>query len=1855
MKTEFRRIAIVNRGDAAMRFVQAVQEYNQEFHTQLRTLALFTEPDRHALFVREADEAFTLGPAIYVDAADGERKNSYLNHELLAQALRASAAEAVWVGWGFVAEQAAFAELCQNLGLVFIGPGVTAMRNLGDKITAKKIAGELGIPVIPWQGAAAQTLAQAREHAEQLGYPVIIKSSAGGGGRGIRTAVRPEQLAAAYAGARSESLKVFGDPTVFVERLLTGVRHLEVQILADQHGTIWPLGVRDCSVQRRHQKILEEAPAPKLRRSHRDALADAAVRLCQSQGYVNCGNVEFLLDSRRGEFWFMEVNTRLQVEHAVTELTTGLDLVKLQIHVARGGKLEGKPPRPAGHAIEVRLNAEDPAQQFTPAPGTVEVFRLPSGPGVRVDTGLADGGVVPPEFDSMIGRIIAHGRDRSEALARLQRALLHTSVVITGGMSNKGFLTELLGRPEVERAHVEVGWLDGLVRSNGHLSGRHAEVALVLAAIKAYLAEFEQEKSTFFASAHRGRPLVRLQNGVTVKLVYQGQSYSLHVLQLEPHRFRVQVQEHRLEILAERLDQFEWKLAIGGRSHRVFSLAEQPPFVIEVDGVPHRIGRDDEGLVKAPAPAVVVSVLVKEGDTIGAGERVAVLEAMKMEMTILAPAGGSVKQIFVRQNQQVNAGAALLSLELGDHNPVPATAGRAPLQFAALAAPVAPPGAAAERWQANLAAIKSLLLGFDGGADDIKRLLAERRALAASASAESPEWWQQEIATLTIVTDLLAVFRRAPLDESRSEGNGRSSAEEYLHAYLRNTKAGSEGLPPRFVNCLLAALAHHGVTSLADSPELDRGLFRLARSHQRLPEAQSLLASILERHLEHMPALQPLAGPGYRDLLDRLINETQGLFPEINDLAREVRYRYCDQPLLDESRHAIYQTVEAHLDYLQQQPQAADREQRIQEMVDCPQPLNQLLSRRIQTADFEMRGLILEVMNLRFYRIRELRDFRREVVAGRNLLRAWYEYEGTAIELISCHADYGRLADFLASLSPLLADIPESRDVVMDFYVWQPDFFTSRDEAADLLAEQLNRAPLPRRIRRAVFVVSGLEAPAPLGDVEIYTFRQSENGFQEERVYRGLHPMMGKRLQVWRLSNFAIERLPSVEDVYLFKGVAHDNPSDQRLFAFAEVRNMTVVARRSEASVHLPQLEWMLHETLAAMRRYQAALPVHQRLHWNRVLLYVWPVFELDPARLQRIIAKLAAIAEGQGIEKVVASVHVLDPETGRLRDVILDISNPAGGGVVTRFRTPSDQPIRTLSDYDKKVVQLRRRGMVYPYDLIRMLTPEKEGTHADYPAGEFVEYDLAASQALVPVSRPAGQNQANIVVGVLRNFTAEHPEGMARVALLGDPSKAMGALAEPECRRIIAGLDLAEQLGVPLEWYALSAGALISMSSGTENMDWIARVLRRIIAFTQAGGEINVVVTGINVGAQPYWNAEATMLMHTRGILIMTPQSAMVLTGKQALEYSGGVAAEDNEGIGGYERVMGPNGQAQYFAADVGEACRLLLRYYEHAYRAPGERFPRPARSNDPLERDVRLFPHGGEFEVVGDIFSSEKNPGRKKPFDIRKVMRATIDQDHPPLERWLGMRDAEIAVVWEAHLGGQPVCLLGFESRPLPRLGIAPADGPATWTGGTLFPQSSKKIARALNAASNNRPLVVLANLSGFDGSPESLRNWQLEYGAEIGRAVVNFQGPIVFCVISRYHGGAFVVFSNALNDNMEVVALEGSYASVIGGAPAAAVVFARDVDKRTRADRRLTELEQRSALAQGAEKVKLRNQWQEVYQSVYSEKLGEVAEEFDTIHSIERAQRVGSVNTIIPAARLRPYLIEAVRRGMQRSQAG
>lgn len=1842
MSRDFRRIAIVNRGEAAMRFIHAAREFSEEHGVPFCTVALYTDPDRHAMFVREADEAVYLGPPHTCDPETGQARSTYVDYKRLEEALSAARADAVWVGWGFVAEHARFADLCADLGLVFIGPSGDVMRMLGDKIRSKQLAEQAHIPVTPWSCGAADTLEVALHHAERIGYPLFIKASAGGGGRGIRRVDRKADLERAFHSARAEAFKAFGDPTVFLEQVVVNARHIEVQVIADSHGTVWAAGVRDCTIQRRQQKILEEGPAAILSPAEDREVREAAIRLSRRVGYQNAGTVEFLFHPADRQFAFMEMNTRLQVEHPVTECTTGLDLVKLQIHVARGGRLEGEPPRPAGHAIEVRLNAEDPDNGFAAAPGLLERFRIGTGPGIRVDTGVAEGDTIPSDFDSMIAKIIAFGGDRSEALVRLRRVLQHTEVVVRGGASNKSFLLDLVARPEVRTNRVHTGWMDELSAAGGLTTRDHAPIAVLQAAIERYCGEFAIELEQFLLSASRGRPQVRSEAGRSVDLRYRGTEYSARVHRVGPERYRVHIDENSIDVVVERLGSFEYWVTVAGRRYHVVSLAEPTSHRIEVNGVAHRVDCDAGGIVRSPAPAVVVSVAVEPGQSVTAGQPVAILEAMKMEIVVKAPCSGTVRQVLTNPHVQVASGARLLRIE-------PAAAGdRAGdserLDFAAIveAASATNPDAACLD---SLEELRQITLGFDVQVTQAASLAARGMDVCAFPVDEN-EIFRREDEILGIFVDVCALFQRNADADGGSASEARSP-ESWLFAYLRTFE--TRDLPEWFAEAIRRALAHYGIRILEQSPQLKEALLWICKSHAHVEQQTGPITAVLQRRLERSDRLAGSAPESLRLLLDRMVSVTRGIDQSLSDLARELAYRLFDQPILERARRQIYEQVNDHLVALQDNPSGPDRRDRVRALIECAQPLEELFSDRFQAASPAMRQLMLEVITARYYRVRTLVNFTSTSLGdSADAAQAEYDFEGKRIHVFAIYSERTRLYENTCALVPLLSTVPLDHDVVIDCYVSQPDWVGDGERLQRELQEIVNRIDFGRPIRRVVAAVAGAQAQ------EHFTWRPAGEGFKEDKLYRGLHPMMGKRLHLWRFQNFNLERLPSVNDIYLFHATARENPKDERLLACAEVRDLTPVRDSAGRVVQLPYLERKFTEAVAAIRAFQARRQPKDRLYWNRILLYVWPPMICNEQEFQDIVRKLLPVTEGLGLEQVVVRVRILNPETGEYPDMVIRISSQGGSNLLMTFRPAAELvPLKPLAEYERKVLRMRQRGLIYPYEIVRMLTPSPENTRAGFPPGDFLEHDLDADGELVPVGRPYGQNSSNIIVGLICNFTEKYPDGMTRVMVLGDPGKDLAALAESECRRLVAAIDLARRLNVPLEWFAISAGAKISMDSGVENMDWIALVLRRIVEFTQAGGEINIILDGINVGAQSYWNGESTMLMHTRGILVMTPRASMVLTGKRALDYSGSVSAEDNQGIGGYERIMGPNGQAQYRARDIDEACQILLRHYEHTYIAPGERFPRSVVTNDPVDRDVCLFPHGNDdgFALIGEVLSDATNPGRKKPFDVRRVMQSVIDQDHPPLERWAGMLHAETAVVWDAHLGGNPVCLIGIESRPLRRTGFVPADGPDQWTAGTLFPLSSKKVARAINAASKNRPVVILANLSGFDGSPESMRKLQLEYGSEIGRAVVNFSGPMVFCVISRYHGGAYVVFSRALNDGLEVAALDGAYASVIGGAPAAAVVFAGEVEARTRKEPRISALREAMEAAEGAERSRLRTEMNNLFKVVYSEKLGEVGDEFDRIHSVQRALKVGALHRIVAPGHLRPYLIDAVRRGMAR----
>ena len=440
----FKKVLIANRGEIALRVIRACRELG------IQTVAVYSEADRECLHVRFADDDVCIGPP--------PSRLSYLKIPGIIAAAEITGADAIHPGYGFLAESAEFAEACRNSNIAFIGPSPEQIRLMGDKAAARKLAEELKIPVVPGSPGPVGDPEEAVELARRIGFPVIIKAAAGGGGKGMRVATDAESFGPAFQLARNEALAAFGNAEVYLERYLDQPRHIEIQIMGDRHGKVMHLCERDCSVQRRHQKLIEESPSPALDQQGREALGAAAVRAASHIGYVGAGTIEFLLD-QDGCFYFMEMNTRIQVEHPVTEMVTNFDLVKEQIRVAAGEPLSFTfhGHRLRGHAIECRVHAEDPARGFQPCPGTITAYHPPGGPGVRVDTHIYDGYTVPPYYDSLLAKVIVHGNSRREALARMSQAL--DSFIVEGVTTTIPFLRRVIHHPEFEAGQVDTKFL----------------------------------------------------------------------------------------------------------------------------------------------------------------------------------------------------------------------------------------------------------------------------------------------------------------------------------------------------------------------------------------------------------------------------------------------------------------------------------------------------------------------------------------------------------------------------------------------------------------------------------------------------------------------------------------------------------------------------------------------------------------------------------------------------------------------------------------------------------------------------------------------------------------------------------------------------------------------------------------------------------------------------------------------------------------------------------------------------------------------------------------------------------------------------------------------------------------------------------------------------------------------------------------------------------------------------------------------------------------------------------------------------------------------------------------------------
>ena len=670
--TPFTKILVANRGEIALRVMRTAHALGW------RTVAVYSEADAGAPHVRAADEAVAIGPA--------PPAQSYLNIAALIAAARASGADAVHPGYGFLAENADFAQACQDAGLVFIGPSPQAIRAMGDKAGAKRLMAAAGVPCIPgFQSteAADQSLERLAAEAARIGYPVMIKATAGGGGRGMRRVEAADAFAAALRSAQSEAQHAFGDATVILERALERPRHIEIQVFADRHGHAVHLGERDCSVQRRHQKLIEEAPSPAVDAALREAMGAAAVAAVKAIGYEGAGTLEFLLDEQ-GRFYFMEMNTRLQVEHPVTEALTGLDLVAWQLRVAAGESLplQQHEIHHQGHAIEVRLCAEDAPRGFVPCSGTVRRWQVPEG--LRVEHALCDGAAVPPHYDSMIAKLVAHGPTREDARRRLLRGL--HELVALGVTTNQAFLARCLEHPGFVAGAATT---DFIARHQNELlrtDDAAQRLTLLLAAWLLRATQGADHASRTDCTAgtdraphvegQRSAPAPTLTHDLPVglRLALNGEDHALRLTERAPGRFEIAVAGALHELQAVTVDAHQARCIIDGVLQRAVFHREGALLWLSHAGQAHAVedrtyapalrqgAAGGDGRVRAAMNGRVVAVLVEPGQAVQAGQPLLTLEAMKMEHTHHAPVAGVVAALHATAGDQVAAGRVVVEI-----------------------------------------------------------------------------------------------------------------------------------------------------------------------------------------------------------------------------------------------------------------------------------------------------------------------------------------------------------------------------------------------------------------------------------------------------------------------------------------------------------------------------------------------------------------------------------------------------------------------------------------------------------------------------------------------------------------------------------------------------------------------------------------------------------------------------------------------------------------------------------------------------------------------------------------------------------------------------------------------------------------------------------------------------------------------------------------------------------------------------------------------------------------------------------------------------------------------------------------
>ena len=1872
-KALVKRVAVIQRGEAALRFLKTAEV----MIPSVEAVLLYTHDEMNSsVFWSFKHRQILKGGA-----------EAYEDTEQVLKAIREANCDSAWLGWGFASERAEFVSALESDGLTVLAPRPESLAELGDKASALAHAKAAGFRLIPsividvcdyvdqnlkvQLGQAAvfddtfnlglkDYIAKKLDSIELPPSPWFLKASEGGGGRGIFVWTESEiELSSIVAWVSEAILSVIRmglKPRFLLEHRIQAPRHIELQLLGDGQGRAMVIGARECSVQRRNQKLIEECPPNNLNHERLIIAQKAGIQLGKNLKYRGVGTVEMLYDSQKEQFFFLEVNPRLQVEHPITEMVYGIDLVEAQINIARGLALPDL-SAPRGVAIEARLYAEDHTQDFVPTSGRLIKFRIPLGPGLRIDSGYQEDDMVIGHFDPMLAKVIAHARTRQGCILRLKQALASTQILIEGGASNHHYLKEVLDLEDFKASRWHTQKLHKVLAKNPTLHG----VAVLAQGIDLYL-------NTIETNDQRSTKALLLANEL-----------SLQIYRLSPESFlcirEIKVEES-LSPNASNRNSVQWlmvsyrilndcarTLTIDQQSYHVESIAHEE--VYWVNGERYQLAQQAIGSILAPSKAVVLDVLVKEGDWFEAGQTLVKLEAMKVELSITAPRAGRVGIIHCEPEQIVESGDPLLAMAHSACSD----------QVLAIHIP----------WSSeSLSALKLFHAACHSWDVVPLHLWSEFPKTLSTAQI------QQVLHDTESFLDLAKLFdRRSIVKASANHDVTMLSAQpiRFIKAYMVGE---ASSLPSSWFNhfqvCLKKLSQVPQRQILLDSVELWASL-RFIRNATQLNEIGKALSDILNL-IDDIPLV----------LLDQLGALDPLRFPNLVGLAAERSARLSQNlsaktPLVETINSWLSGESLSSVDQRRFHPEAAISLLFFYTQQGNPLACKRLLETLIIDEIAEDLGtnkeyILNEPHNFLLCALSEslvelCEQINLDGVAKRGVYQSLTLHEAPSKNIDLCFL-YTQETQVELQLSTLRRLIDESCTSLGAFNgrIWLIDLskdslFVEHGQDSRLKQKYLRSdlrnfvsslaqarvASLFTQNTELILIGSNTHAHS-IKDLDRQAFHLSvahfhckevnksiksvdkkagehvekQVVFEEEILWRNLSPKQVKRLNAQRWKRFSFERwfrqtqfLPNHKSSpenfgACFKLTAIENPEDIRLVTYTEVYQLN---RRRGRPLVLPEVDHAFYISLQLL--HQAQRESKRKLYWNRLIIHILPVIPLGLGVIKRYMTRLVSAATWLGLEKVIIRAKFIDRSSSSGTTPLTDVSiyQFAEREVSLSAKLSDDHPIMTRTKYESQVVRARKRGLTHPAEVIHLL----EGGGSGVPRGYFTLFAYnSQDKAFYPTdaepifgvlnqhSQEQGLNQRNygVLVGEIKTEIHKPKMSLKRIVILCDPTIKLAALGREECDRIIAALKYAHEAALPVEWLSVSSGAKIDWDTGTENLDACAEVLKEIIRFTHAGGMINVLVIGTSVGAQSYWNAEATMMNHCCGTLIMTNRAAMVLTGKRALDLSGCVSAVDDLELGGYSSIMGPNGQAQIHAVDLIEAYQKLYAFYRLCYVNSGKSRVKRRLTKDPNHRDIGHSPYpenlGHGFSKVAEVFS-DKNQERKKPFAIQPVMSALKDQDDIHLERWGAWEGAETVVVWQSRLGGFACTLIGIENQSIRRLSPS-VDGPKQWQGGTLYPQASRKLARAINASRGRYPVIILANLSGFDGSPESLRQGQLEYGSEIAQAVQGFDGPIYFIIMSRYHGGAYVVFSKQLNSQLESIAIEGSYASVIGGGPAASLIFKKDVKKlQQNKDLNLSERE--------ASKM--------------------IAERFDQTHNIKRALQVGSIDKILRLSDLRESLCE------------